>query len=247
MSSFITNDATQEVFELVLARPVVTAGGEHPRLVHLWWRAPMQGDRLVQVYVDDALYDVTLDTAVRALTLTVDRSLPRRIELLAVAADDVQAVWRAQPGLLNSWQPAVRSVAALTVVRIEDLPADTQIVFGVDGEVVDRGPMWPTIATRSGYGEQGGASGGACPEAAGLGLGVGDLGAGRLGYGGTAIRWRREGLDVGVHALSVHATDPAGLDLVLPYTSSFAVQRLASPVKGLSMDTSFGLTWDAPS
>ena len=237
MSSFITTDATQDVFELVLARPVMTASGEHPKLVHLWWRAPMQGDRLVQVYINHALYDVTLDTSVREMFLVVDRTRQNRIELLAVPADDPQAVWRPQPGLLGAWQPVVSSVASVGLVRDVDLPVDTQLVVGVDGEVLDYGPMWPASETRSDPGDE---------EATGLGLGVGDLGAGPLGFDGTAWRWKRDGLEASEHLVHLDAVDQAGQAVAGPLELTVAIEHLPDPAIGLSITPGFQLAWGTP-
>lgn len=237
MSSFITIDATQDVFELVLARPVVTPAGEHPRLVHLWWRAPMQGDRLVQVYVDEVLYDVTLNPAVREMILLLDRTRPNRIELLAVRADDAEVVWRPQPGMLNTWMPHVNSSAQVALVRDVALPADTQLVVEIDGGVADHGPMWPATETRSGPGDE---------DATGLGLGVGGLGAGPLGMDGTAWRWKRDGLDAGQRALNISAVDHAGRAVADAINLSVMIEQLPNPVTGFSISSGFQLAWAPP-
>ena len=229
MSSFITTDATQDVFELVLARPVVTHAGEHGRLVHLWWRAPLQGNRLVQVYVNDELYDVTLDTTVREMLLVLDRARLQRIELLAVPADDSVAVWRPQPGLLGSWRPAVRSVAEVALVRDADLPDDTQLVVSVDGVQTDHSPMWPAIESMTGPG-----------------VGLGDLGAGPLGDDGNAWRWRRDDLPTGPHNLRFDAVDPAGQAVADPLTHTLSIERLPEPVTGLIISQDFQLNWSPP-
>lgn len=237
MSSFITTDATQDVFELVLARPVMTHAGEHPKLVHLWWRAPMQGDRVVQVYLNDALYDVTLDLAAREMFLILDRSRPNRIELLAVPADDPQALWHPQPQLLNMWQPAVNSAASVALVRDVDLPADTQLVLGIDGVLTDHGPMWPAIETRCVAGDE---------DATGLGLGVGELGAGPLGVDGTAWRWRRDDLDAGEHSVHLDAMDHTGQAVSDPLDLAVTIEHLPDPVIDISITPGFRLAWVTP-
>lgn len=234
MSSFITTDARQDVFELVLARPVTTPAGEHPKLAHLWWRAPMQGDRVVQVYVNDALYDVSLDTSVRQMFLVLDRTRQNRIELLAVPADDPRAVWRPQPELLNTWRPAVNSSARVVLVRDVDLPADTQLTVGIDGTIADHGPMWPGTETRSVPGDE---------DATGPGLGVGGLGAGPLGLDGTAWRWKRDDLDAGQHALRLDATDHTGRAVSDPVDLDVTIEHLPDPVNGLFITPGFQLTW----
>jgi hypothetical protein len=237
MSSFITTDATQDVFELVLARPVMTPTGQHPKLVHLWWRAPMQGDRLVQVYVNDALYDATLDASVKEMFLVLDRTRQNRIELLAIPADDPQAIWRPQPGLLKAWQPAVSSVASVGLVRDIDLLIDTQLVVEVDGAVAEHGPMWPATETRAVPGDE---------DAAGLGLGVGELGAGPLGFDGTAWRWRRDDLDAGVHSVHLEAINHTGQAVAESVELTVAVEHLPDPVMDLSITPGFQLAWVMP-
>ncbi len=239
MSSFITTDATQDVFGLVLARPVVTAAGEHPWLIHLWWLAPFQDDRLVQIYVQGELYDVTLDPAVREICLVLDRTRQNRIELLAVPADDPQAVWRPQPDLLGSWGPAISSVAEVVLVRDEMLPSDTQLVVEVDGKGVDRGAMWPQDQNRSGFGNPLGQD-----DEAGLGVGVGGLGVGPLGGDGTVWRWRRDGLGLGSHEIKVKAVDRTGAPVANPVLiEGVQVESLPDPVSGLTIDPSFHLSW----
>lgn len=242
MSSFITTNATQGVFELVLARPIVTAAGEHPWLVHLWWRAPLQDNRLVQVYVQDELYDVTLDPAVREMCLVLDRTRPNRIELLAVPADDSEAIWRPQPDLLGSWQPAVSSGVSVVVVRDETLPVDTQLVVEVDGPGVDHGAMWPEDQNRSDFDHIL-----TFGDVAGLGLGVGELGMGRLGADGTAWRWHRNDLADGIHNVNVRAVDVAGLPVANPLLlQNTLIDSLPDPVSSLTMDPSFRLSWNLP-
>jgi hypothetical protein len=244
LSSFITTDATQSVFELVLARPVVTPAGEHPWLVNLWWRASQQGDRLVQVYIQGGLYDVTLDPSVREMCLLVDRTHTNRIELLAVPADDAQEVWRPQPGLLASWDPGVSSTAQVVLVRDESLAVDTQLVISVDGTNTDHGAMWPNDEPRSGFGALLGAGCFGYDDATGPGLGIGELGAGPLGLDGTALRWRRDDLGVGSHDIQVNAVNHSGLPVAVPLLiQDTLIDNLPDPVSGLSIDPSFLLSW----
>lgn len=237
MSSFLTLDATQDVFELVLARPVMTHTGQHPKLVHLWWRAPMQGDRLVQVYINDALYDVTLDTAIREMFLVMDRTRQNRIELLAIPADDPQAIWRPQPGLLMAWQPAVNSVASIDLVRDIGLPVETRLLLDVDATAIDHGPMWPTTETRSVPGDD---------DATGLGLGFGELGTGPLGFDGTAWRWRRDDLDAGEHSLRLLAIDHTGQAVSGSLEIAATIDLLPVPAIDISITPGFQLNWALP-
>lgn len=237
MSSFITTDATQDVFELVLARPVMTAAGEHPRLVHLWWRAPMQGDKVVQVYVNDVLYDVTLDPALREMLLILDRTRQNRVELLTVPADDPQSIRRPQPGLLRTWKPALDGSARVALVRDVNLPVDTQLVVGIEGGVADHGPMWPATETRGVPGDD---------DAMGLGLGVGELGTGPLGVDGTAWRWMRDDLEAGTHPVHVDAVNHAGQAVSDPLDFAVTIEHLPDPVKDFYVTPGFQLAWALP-
>lgn len=224
---------------MVLARPVVTASGEHPCLVHLWWRAPLQADRLVQVYVQGKLYDVTLDSDVREMCLVLDRTRQNRIELLAIPGGDVEGLWRSQSDLLEAWRPEVVSAAEVGLVRDERMPVDTQLAVEVDGEVVDQGAMWPEDVNRSGF-----EAAFAFADVAGLGLGVGDLGAGRLGYDGAAWRWRCDDLGEGSHVVKVDALGVDGLpvaDSVL--IENVRIDHLPDPVASLGIDSDFYLSW----
>lgn len=241
LSSFITTDATQDVFELVLARSVHGSAGEHPRLVHLWWRAPDQGQRLVQVYVNDVLYDVTLDPTASEMFLVLDRSRALRIELLAVPAGDPEAIWRPQPALLKSWTPRVQSTANVCVERDEDLPVDTQIGLTIDGLAVEVGPMWSVADARCGAYDP---SGPVYTDAFGLGFGVGALGVGPLGFDSTAWCWLSDELPTGTHTIQLHATDPSGAPTALSAQIMKTVDHLPAPVNDLHLSGTNTLAWD---
>lgn len=241
VSSFITTSATQDVFELVLARSVVTSTGEHGGLVHLWWRAPLQGNRLVQIYVDEVLYDVTLDVAVRDMYMVLDRSHQHRIELLAVPVDDPDAVWRPQPDLLRGWNPGINSAARIELVRAEDLPVDTDLAVLVDGKDMACGPMWPGYEARAGSWS---AEGATYNEPFGLGLGIGDLGAGPLGYDGTSWRWWRSDLNTGSHDVRFTAEEQAGCPVSVPLDVTFLTEHLPCPATHLSIVSPFGIAWE---
>lgn len=247
MSSFITTKATQAVFDLVLARPIFTNSGEHPRLAHLWWSAPNQGNRLVQVYVQGELYDVTLDVTQRALYLDLDRTHTNRIELLAVPADDAQALWRPQQDLLASWSPSVASTAEVRLVRDETLATDTQVVVSIDGSDMDHGSMWPSDVSRSGFGALLGMGCFGFDDATGPGLGIGDLGAGPLGVDGFSWRWHRDNLGQGVYNIDLTTVNHAGLAVANPLSfQNVTLDDLPEPVEGLSLDESFTLSWTPP-
>ena len=58
--------------------------------------------------------------------------------------------------------------------------------------------MWPATETRALPGDD---------MTTGLGLGVGELGAGPLGYDGAAWRWKRNDLASGPHTVRIDALD----------------------------------------
>ncbi len=240
MSSFITTNATQDVFELVLARPVAITGGEHPNLAHVWWRAPQQGQRLVQIYVDDALFDVTLDVSQREVMIELDRTRPHRVELLAVPMDETDAVWRAQPGLLKAWQPRISDSLSIDVIRDESLPFDTLIQVELDGRVVCESPLWTDIDMKSGELADGSIT---FHDAFGLGLGIGDFGAGALGYGGTMWRWKCA-TDAGEHALNLSAGSGVGESVALPVELTQNTELLPPAVTGLQLNSPSTFVWD---
>ncbi len=240
MSSFITTNATQDVFELVLARPVVVTGGEHPSLVHVWWRAPQQGQRLVQIYVDDELFDATLDVSQHEVMVELDRTRPHRIELLAVPIDEPDSIWRTQPGLLNAWQPRISDSLSVDVIRDESLPIDTLIQVELDGSVVAESPLWTDIDMKSAELIDGSL---AFHEVSGLGVGGGELGAGALGFDGTMWRWKAAA-GVGEHVLNIFAGSEAGESVALPVAITKHIEHLPSAVTGLQLNPPSTLAWD---
>ncbi len=193
------------------------------------------------MYIDETLYDVTHDATVRDMCLNLDRTRHHRIELLAVPIDDPEAIWWPQPGLLKGWQPKVNSTAKIELIRDEDLPVDTQLVISLDGKDVEHGPMWPPTEARAGsLSEQGVTFDGAF----GLGLGVGDLGAGPLGFDGTAWHWLRNDLDTGYHDVRITSVDQSGIPVSVPLDVSLLIEQLPSPVTGLSILAPLGITWE---
>ncbi|MFW6059380.1 MAG: hypothetical protein ACODAQ_04320 [Phycisphaeraceae bacterium] len=232
--------ATQDIFELTLARPVTLLAGEHPALVHLWWRCVSPNERLVQVYVDDELYDVTAEPEQREMWLVLDRAEAHRIELLAVPIDQA---WRPQPEMLASWQPRVDDVARLTVLRDETLAVDAQVTVRVDGQPMDQAPLWPSDAHRGGFGGLFGEGGFGIDAATGPGLGVGEFGYGPLGADGTAWRWTHRRLEAGMHELSLTAIDHAGQPVADGVSRTVQIDRLAEPVSRIEFENDFTLRW----
>lgn len=237
---------TQDVFELVLARPVAARDGEHPALVHLWWSAPEQGGRLVQVYVDGELVEMSQDPSQRELWLMCDRGRDHRIELLAVPVSDTEDIWRDRSELLQGWDPVVKSGLSLAVLRDEALPIDACVSVDVDGELIDRGAMWPAWEHRGGMGALFGLGAFGFDAVTGPGLGVGELGMGPLGTDGTAWRWARHDLDIGQHVVGVSVRDRTGRQLVAPeLIDGVVVESLPAAASSFSIDPDFTLRWNA--
>ena len=234
---------TQDVFELVLARPAIVESGDHGSLAHLWWRAPHQGNRLVQVYVDGVLCDVSYCPKQRDMWLMLNREFLHRIELLAVSYDD-EDVLEPDPRALAGWDPVLTDVAEVSIVRDETLPIDTAIAVEMDEQVVDRGLLWPTNVNRSGFGALFGLGSFGSDDVAGPGVGEGELGSGPLGSDGYAWRWRRGDLAEGEHDMVFNAEDSNGLRVADPIErNSIVIERLPAPVSSLSISKESKLTW----
>ena len=237
--------ATQAVFEKVIARPAVTAAGQHGSLVHLWWSAPTQGDRVVQIYLDSQLIDVTARPTQRQAWLMIDRTRPSRIELLAVDPADPDDAWRPMPDLLTHWDPAVVSNATVTVIRDEKLPVDTRLVVSIDGVESDRGAIWPADEHRGGFGALFALGEFGRDAVTGPGLGAGELGMGPLGSEGTAWRWQRNDLPPpGSFSIETRAVDHTGRQVALPVTiDDVAIDALPTAAEALTIDDGFTLQW----
>jgi len=238
----MSNEATQSVFEAVLAR---TVAGQ-PGLVHLWWRAPEQGERLVQVYVDGELMEVSTYPAQRELWLMVEPSCAHRIELLAVPTDEPGELWREQGEKLGQGgtTPGAKFPGGVALLRDERWPVDTVARVMVDGAEVEEGPVWPTGENRSGFGALFGWGEFGWDAATGPGLGVGELGLGLLGVDGTAWRWRRADLAAGSHSVAVALLDGGGRAVAIPPPIvNFDIVRPADSAEALSMNAGFELSW----
>ncbi len=235
--------ATQDVFELVLARPVRGALGWHSGLVHLAWSAPLQGDRFVQIYANDQLLDVTHDPTQRECWLLLDLARPWRIELLAVASEES---FTPRPDLLTSWSPPVRSELSLTLVRDEALPVRSEVRATVDGQIVEQRALWEDDSHRGGFGALLGEGGFGTDAATGDGLGRGQLGAGALGADGQAWRWRDETLAPTDHTVSLQALDDRG-QAVTPLLDlgTRTLESLPAAASTFTVDPDFTLRWTA--
>jgi len=239
------NEPTQSVFEVVLARPVDRSEGTDAQLVELSWRAPVQGARVVQAYVDGQLHDVTPWSDSRSMWLLLDRRHCHRIELLAVPATEATDVWMPRPDYLSGWSRSVQDTAALTLVRDQTLPVDTQIEVAVDDNRSDVGALWPRDTARSGFGAVFGEGGFGVDAATGPGLGRGELGVGPLGSDGSRWRWRHTRLSEGEHIVTLTARNHHGEPVANALSRSVTIARLPRPPASVSTDEAFTLHWRA--
>ncbi len=212
---------TQDIFESALLRP---ADGQAARLT---WRAPRQGGRLVQVYVNGRLHEATVDPRQRELWLHPASDTPAFIELLAVDPADA---WTDFHDALDGWSPMFVSAAALAVLRDESLPPDAMMVVTVDGVEQDRGPLWSPADGRIGFGGLFGMGGFGWDDAAAPGFALGEFGLGRLGFDGIAWRWWHDRLAEGEHEVRVTVVDRSDRVLAtLPAPFELTIDRPPTP------------------
>lgn len=202
------NPPTQDIFEQVLLRPVVgRLSDDGASTALLSWVAAQQGDRLVQVYVDDVLTDISVDSSQREMWLHLDRTRTVRVELLAVDPADALTDHAAD---LHGWSPRFVQQASLAAVRDEALPIDTRAVVTVDGADDHGHPLWRSADYRSGFGALFGVGEFGRDSATGPGFGLGGFGAGPFGADGHAWRWQRDDLAPGSHSLEIRLDDSTG-------------------------------------
>lgn len=240
----MNNAYTQDVFELVLARPVVLVGGEHDALVHVWWRSPMQGDRLVQVYVDQQLVDVTQDAAQREMWLLVDRHRAHRVELLAVPRD-AGAAMEERRDMLQGWQPPVSCDGEVALVRNATLPVHARLAVNVDDGGLGDAALFPGDEPRGGFGALFGEGGFGRDDAAGFGLGRGQLGFGPLGEDGRAWQARIRSLPQGLHDVTIAAIDEQGIPLGESPVMEMESDELPMIAKDFNINQDAVMMWNA--
>jgi hypothetical protein len=198
------------------------------------------------VYVDGELAEVSTHPEQRALWLLLNRSRAHRIELLAVSADDADALWRPHPELLRGWSPGFVTQAGARVLRDEALPVDARLRVHVDGAIEAEEPLWPADAHRAGFGALfgQGAFGFDDATAPGLGSPTSALGVGPLGIDSTSWQWRRDDLAAGAHLLELTAVDARGAAVASPLALPEAhIDALAAPPGELRIDPDFTLRW----
>lgn len=238
MTSTPTHDPS--VFERVLVRQVAREDHLHGALFHLWWSAPAQGDRLVQVYANDRLYTATLDPAQRELWLVFAPGRPQRIDLAAVRCSDA-FVPRPTGSDIAASVPS--DIARVTVLRDPGAPVGSVVGIAVDDGPEEAAPLFGADDARIGFGSVFGEGGFGLDAAVGPGLGLGGLGLGPLGSDGDAWRWSRDDLAAGPHPLTLTHKDKAGRALAPPTTHDITTDRLPPPPPSVTLRDDLTLAW----
>lgn len=231
---------TQDVFELVLARPIALTRGEHASMVHIWWRAPQQGDRLVQIYVDQELFFVACDVSQRECVLFLDRTCDHHIELLAVDCDHALS---AQPQSLTGWNLPIIENAAISIVRDHALPIHASLRTSLNGMNHDEALLFPANEPRGGFGALFGEGGFGYDDAAGFGLGRGELGLGPLGEDGTAWQMNISCMNDGLHDLDIDLLNEKGGIIGEADDIEVQLNALPAPASMVYADESMTLKW----
>lgn len=240
MSLTSTHNATQQVFERVLARPVAAPDMQHGQLVHLLWRAPEQGERLVQFYLNGQLAGSSLSITQRDVWLVIDHDQHIEVELLAVDPTSATVDLASE---LTGLTPATQPTAAIAVLRDLSLPVDTTLTVSVDGGPSERLPLFSPGDTRGGFGAVFGEGGFGYDTSTGPGLGQGELGYGPLGSGGDALRWRDEAQSMGPHAVDLSLEDQAGLAVAQRTSQPITIDRLPDAPMAVELTSALHLTW----
>lgn len=241
MSQTTTPHPTQQVFEQVLARVVEPPDLHHARLVHVYWRAPTQGARVVQVYVDGQWSGVSASPTEREVWLILDGDRRHEIELLAVDPHDA-----ATPShqLLSGVSPPTSPYASVRVMRDASLPTDTRVSVAVDGQVAKTTALFLPTTPRGGFGAVFGEGGFGYDAALGPGLGFGQLGLGPLGADGRALQWRDGSLPIGLRSVQVTTHDAEGNAITPALDIDFTITRLPDPPAGVELNADLQLTWN---
>ena len=240
MSPNAIHNATQQVFQLVLARAVDAPELQHGRLIHLLWRSPQQAERLVQFYVNDQLYGYSLSIMQREAWLVVDHSRHVQIELLAVEPASVTIDLR---DALVGPTPSTRPGVGLSVLRDLSLPVGTTLGVSVDSGSPERIPLFSPGDARGGFGAVFGEGGFGYDTATGPGLGLGELGYGPLGSDGDVLRWQDETLATGSHTITLSLEDSTGLAVTQTTSVPCTIDRLPAAPSDVVLNKNLQLTW----
>lgn len=228
---------TQAIFRAVRLLDAAPAAAG---LALLHWQSDDPAGRLVQVYLNGELCEVTDRTDERELWLHLDRSIANRVELIAV---DPAERWLDYRDRLSAFDPRPTTTASLALRRDEALPIDTIVTVEVDGHCADRRPMWGAMDSRGGFGGLFGVGEFGRDEPAGPGIGLGAFGVGSFGADGRAWRWRDDRLPAGAHEIHATARDATGRVLAtMTEPDTFTIDPLPTPATLIHETSPTGLT-----
>lgn len=223
----------------VLLRPIDATDPLHGALFHLWWHAPIQDDRVVQVWVNDGLHTASLDPLQRELWLVFAPGQPRRVELRLVEPAD--AFVPSPAGMDGAAAPA--DIAIVTLLRDPATPIGSQASVAVDSDGPEQAQLFGANTARIGFGSVFGEGGFGIDAATGPGLGRGALGLGPLGSDGEPWRWRRDDLADGPHTLTLQLTDSAGRPVAPAQPHDIEIDRIPPVPTRVAVDAGQVLTW----
>lgn len=209
-----THDASP--FERILVRQVAATDPMHRALFHLWWSAPTQGERVVQVYANGQLDAVTFHPAQREVWLLYPPGRARALELIAVAPADAFV----SRGVDDAVAPGAYGCASIALGYDPAQTRGTMACVTVDSSEPMCAPLRPTRSINSGE-HRPGASG---PE-------------------GHVWRWRSEPLPAGDHTLAVTQRDAIGRTHSPPITERVFVDRLPAAPCRLAISNGHTLSW----
>jgi hypothetical protein len=222
----------------VLLRPTEP---DRAAMALLTWSMPPGDERFVQVYVNGALYDATIDPAQREIWLHLDRLKTARVELLAVEPADVRRDFSSD---LAAWEPPFVTRAQLTIVRDESWPIDSRVIVSIDGVDGPGSALWGPNDSRGGFGGLFGIGPFGYDTATSPGHGLGEFGLGPFGSDGAAWRWSRDDLTPGQHTLNLRIEDAAGRTIAVMDQRTITIDAIPDPPVNLTLDETFTLRWD---
>jgi hypothetical protein len=229
---------TDSVFEQVLLWPGDPGGAD--RLL-LQWQAPDQGERLVQVYVNRRLYDVSPDPTCRWLWLNLAGYGFAEVQLLAV--DPTQA-WTNLAAVLQPVTPPTGASVVVSLPRDQSWPADSWVEVQLDGQALGGGPLWDSGDSRGGFGVLFGEGLFGFDDQPGAGFGLLAWGQGAFGTDQPDWAWHADQLPGGSHELQLRITDtPGRLVGTLQDPINLELAPAPAPPADLNVEPDFTLTW----
>ncbi len=229
---------SKAVIEEVLLRQVEGMAG----VVHVFWRAMTQGERVVQAYVDGRLAAVSAEAAERELWLMVDASKGHRVDLLAVPRDEAWRDFGSELEALGDTKLGWR----LGVVRDLRLPMETVMQVKAGERVVHESMLFAGDQTRSGFGGLMGLGTFGFDDATAPGLGEvnSELGNGPLGFDGGVWHFVGVGEVANQGTVTLLALDATGAKVAQSWVMEDVVRRTAPrSAEDVRVETGTMLVW----